>query len=146
VKRVFAVAAVAVLAACGGGGRLSHDAYQHELRSVARPLQAALLRPEAPNATRKQIARRVGEVQRALRRAADRLDALSPPHDADEANAHLVAALRKFAAALDGVRSAALGGTAEAIREANDEARRSPGATELNRAVGELTDAGYQVR
>jgi hypothetical protein len=145
-RRVSALAAVLLLAACGGGGgRLSHDAYQRELRSVARPLEATLLRPEAPTAGRAAITRRVDEVQQALRRAARRLEALRPPKDAEDANAHLVGGLRQYAAALDAVRAAALGGS-EAIREAKEQVSRSAGATALNRALGELSNAGYQVR
>jgi multidrug efflux pump subunit AcrB len=147
-RRASALAtALLVVAGCGGGGgRLSHDAYQRELRSAARPLQAALLQPQAPTAGRTAITRRVDEVQHALRRAARRLDGLRAPEDAEDANARLVDGLRTYAAALDAVRAAALGGSAEAIREALDQVSRGTGASDLRRAVGELADAGYQVR
>ena len=142
----LALAAVVLLGGCGGGGtRLSHDAYAHELRTIVRPLAATLLRPELANAGRAAITRRVDAVQRALRRAASRLDALRPPKDAAAANRQAVEGMREFAQSLDAVRAAAAGGTAEQLREAKAESSRSPGATKMNRALGELRDAGYRI-
>jgi hypothetical protein len=141
------LAVAAVLAACGGGGdRLSRAAYERELASVARPLQATLLRSEAPNASRAALARRVADVQGSLRRAAARLEVVRPPKDAAGANDRLAAGMREFAQSLDAVSAAARSGTAEEVREAKDAAGRSPGATKMNRALGELRDAGYAVR
>jgi len=104
-----------------------------------------LLRPELANAGRAAITRRVDAVQRALRRAASRLDALRPPKDAAAANRQAVEGMREFAQSLDAVRAAAASGTAEQLREAKAESSRSPGATKMNRALGELRDAGYRI-
>jgi hypothetical protein len=136
-----------VLSACGGGEeRLSHAAYDGELASVARPLQATLLRSEAPDTSRAALTRRVADVQGSLRRAAARLEALRPPKDAAGANDRLAAGMREFAQSLAAVSAAARSGTAEEVREAKDAAGRSPGATKMNRALGELRDSGYAVK
>jgi hypothetical protein len=131
-------------AGCGGGGdRLSKSAYEQRLRAVARPLNATLARPEPSRQSAARIARRVGEIQSALRRASRELDDLRPPEDAERANDRLADGMRAFADALDEVRVAARSGRAEAVREASAAASRSAGALEMNHAFGELRDAGY---
>jgi soluble cytochrome b562 len=143
------LAAAALGAACGGGSKaLTKPQYEQRMRAVIAPLNVQLARLSAAAAaagSARQAGGRIADVQGALRRAADELDAISAPRDVSSDHAEFVAGMREFADELDAARTAAEQGQAEALREAQAQAGRSEGARRLRRALGAIEDAGYDV-
>ena len=109
---------VLALAACGGSKStdgstasaaqpLSKAAYSTELQQVGTSLVTALNTFGKKFSSFKRIEASVGRGQAALKQAAARLAATTPPADARADNANLVSGLRSFAAQLANLKTAA---------------------------------------
>lgn len=105
---VLAAASIGVLAACGGEERLSREEFSDRLQSIDRreserferlAEQAMRLKPDQPLTD--EVKQGMREFAGGLRRAADELEALNPPEEAEEATETLIEALRERAAAFE---------------------------------------------
>jgi hypothetical protein len=130
---------VAALAGCGGSGddgALTHAQYQREVRGALVQLDVRIAGLRANETA-------IAQLRTALGDAADKLDALDPPTDADDANGELVDGLRAF--------EDTIAGEEETIRRARGlEARavlariaKSKGIARIQRAEADLREAGY---
>lgn len=141
------LAAVVLLAGCGGGGsRLSKQEYEQHLKQ-----DATLIAKAATNASTAdfnspaQYARRVAVAQQDMTRAAEDLDALRPPADADEDTRTIVVGVRYLAKALARLHhAAATSSFAEAQRVSSDIAA-SPEVKGVSTAIKDLKRKGYDV-
>ena len=91
------------------------------------------------------LAARVGAAQAELRSAADTLDSLRPPADAEHANAELAAGMRGYADDLDELRAAAERDDAAAQERFNRGVAANASVRRLAAAARELELLGYEV-
>ena len=123
------IAGTALLAGCGGGGgggeTLTKDEYQEKVTAAGKELAASFeeIGKEAQAMSKdvsslddaKQLFSNLSDVvakgEENLRTAADELDSISPPDDAQEANDKLVAGLEKMADDFGNLASALDGGS-----------------------------------
>jgi predicted small lipoprotein YifL len=140
---VPAAALLLALAGCGSGGRLTKPEYEQRLRQAGQELvraRAQLSRSKPKDEFKKGVE----AVQGALGKAADRLDGITPPVDAEPANARLVAALRKLAKDWDEVKSAADESPDAALAKAQKVARGQDSRNAFD-AITEIQRRGYDV-
>lgn len=130
---------VAALAGCGGSGGgdvLTRAQYQREVQQVLAQLDARIA---ALRANQTAIAR----LRTALGDAADRLDSLDPPADADDANGELVDGLRAFEETIADEEETILRARGLEARAVLARIAKSDGITRIRRAEADLRDAGY---
>ena len=143
----IAACAVLLLAACGGGSRLSQDAYRTKLAqvkqeaasaqtSVARGLQAKTLA---------QLRGRLDAFADSTQRIGDEVANLKPPQNAEAANTELADGLHETARA---TRDASkqitnLHTPREAISYLEQSTLNKQGARQVNEALTKLHQLGY---
>ena len=135
------LAAMLALGGCGGGGRLTVAGYEQKLRAAGEELSAAQGKLAGAR-SKDEFKTDVGELQRALRAAADELDDATPPADAESANDRLVDALHGLADDFDRVREAADEGIDAAVRSAQQVATGAA-SRQAQQAIAELRRRGY---
>jgi hypothetical protein len=146
---VTTVLFVSALAACGSSETppppLSRAAYSAELQQVGTSLVTALNSLGQRAGDYQRIETHVAVGQAALRRAAARLAASTPPMDARADNAKLVSGMRAFAAQLTSMQDAASRHDLEAVVAADRAADRSPAVKAMMAAVADLRRKGYKL-
>ena len=146
-----ALAGLAVLAGCGGGGdALSKEDYEQELAGAAADLTQAsqTLATELSSAMAgdggfDQAAEDLRAVRDQLDETAGQLDDLDPPEDAVEAHDRLVDALRAYSDDLEDVQGALEEGSEAAIAESLAGLEGLESVDDLRRAGSELEKLGY---
>jgi hypothetical protein len=138
-RKLAALALVAALAGCGGGGggnALTHAEYQQQVGRALAQLDARIATLRANEAA-------IARLREALGDAADRLDSLDAPSDADDAHGELVDGLRAFEETIADEQETI--GRARGLEARAVLARiaRSDGIVQIKRAEAELRDAGY---
>lgn len=140
-----AVPASALLTACGGPSE--EERYGERFTDVARPLTAELI--DLGNAvgvatSRRQIGAALGRADDALATARDGFAALDPPAGAAEAQAELLAAIKRFEREVDVARAALRSdgdrATGRALQDFNAQSRSF--AAQLGEIGQRLEDAG----
>jgi hypothetical protein len=138
------VAALLLLAGCGGDDRLSKEEYQGEVQGVGKTLGDALGGIDTSSAGGlDEVGGQVTGLQTALREAADDLDDLSPPADVEDAHEKLVDGIRGFADDLEQLAEAAESGDLTAIQTFQDVFTTSDSVRKIREAADELQDKGY---
>jgi multidrug efflux pump subunit AcrA (membrane-fusion protein) len=141
-KRLALLAvAGALLAGCGGSGRLSKSAYEQHLQTDGKTVQKTVtaLTKTAPTSLA-QFAQRVDAAEAAVKKAGDDLASLKPPSDAAADNAALVAAFGAIQSALERVKANPAGAQAIVTKlEASSELKAAEQAT------ADLKKKGYKV-
>lgn len=140
---VCALAAILVLAGCGGQERLSKPEYEQRVRSLYASVQEAF-RATAVGPT-EDLAARVEKAQEALRKAADQLDKAAPPKEVEGENEEIVEGMRRYADDLDQVREAAERGDQSAIDEFNEGISRNEPVEQIAEAAEEMKFKGYDL-
>ncbi len=145
-------AVVAVAAGCGGGDRLSKDAYQQELDTAIQKVEQAfaglgdsLQQLGSGSGSLDQVAAEVGTIQDELDSAADDLDGVTPPEDVEPSHDKLVEGMRGLSDDLEEFKTAIEGGDTGAIERFADDARSLPSVKQLEEASNELKEKGYDV-
>jgi hypothetical protein len=136
-------AIVLALAGCGGGGRLSKSQYEQKLHSAGNELTGAV-QQLAKARSKDEFKQDVGDVQHALDSAADTLDGVTPPQDAESANSRLVHGLHGLSQDFEKVKSAADDGIDAATRKAQ-QITTGGASREAQQAIEELRRRGYNV-
>ena len=136
-----------VVAGCGSSGtsgQLSRSAYEHELQSIGADVNAAIS-GASPRTSRnpRDIADQLESLRKRLDRAADDVDDLSPPDDAQNANDQLARALDDFddgfASLEDAIRKTDAAGARDATKDLQE------AATSAQVAVKALEAKGYDL-
>jgi len=143
----IAACAVLLLAACGGGSRLSQDAYRTKLAqvkqeaasaqaSVAKGLQAKTLA---------ELRGRLDAFAESTQRIGDEVANLRPPQNAEAANTELADGLRETARATRDASKqiTVLHTPREAISYLEHSSLNQKGAREVNDALSKLQQLGY---
>jgi hypothetical protein len=124
---------------------LSKAAYSAELEQVGTRLVTALNTFGKKFSSFKRIETSVGRGQAALKQAAARLAATTPPADARADNATLVSGLRSFALKLTNLRDAATRRNLKAVMAADRAIDHSPAVRAMMAAVADLQHKGYKL-
>jgi hypothetical protein len=140
--------AAAVGAGCGSSGsgsdRLSQSEYQARLRSIGGDLKDAMSGTSLNSAkSAEEVANAVAKLRRRLANAADAIDGLSPPENAEKANDTLAGALHEFDEARSSLEGAVRKKDVDAARTATQ--RIQTAVTSARSAVTDLEAAGYDV-
>ena len=159
-KTAATLLAVLALAACGGtkpssqagdgstttvAQPLSKADYSVELQQVGTSLVSALNTFGKKFTNFKTVERAVPRGQAALKHAAARLAAITPPADARADNAKLVSGMRSFAAQLAKLKSAAARHNLKAVLASDRRLDRSPLVRAMMAAAADLQRKGYKL-
>jgi hypothetical protein len=146
-KRLTFLTLIALVAACGGSGRLSKSQYQQRLKADSAAVQKVVteLTTSGTSSTLAGFATKVDAAEAAVKKAADDLAAAKPPKDVEADNAAVVAALRKIQASFEQMKkTAASGGTAAVLAQVAA-LERSPELKAAEQALGDMKKKGYDV-
>lgn len=142
---VAGLCAVALLAGCGGGERLSKHAYEQKIQTVYAGIKQAFAGSSTKVGSLRELATRVQVAQKELRKAANELDDVTPPKDVEEQNETLAKAMRSYAADLDRLGSAAERGDAQAVERFNQSIPDNESVNEMSEAAEEMIVRGYDL-
>ena len=146
VRRVGALAVVLVLAGCGGGSRLSQQEYeQHLQRDAVLTVKAITNSSTAASGGSAAYARRVALAQRDLRKAADDLESITPPQNAEADTSTIVTAVRFLETQLGKLRHAATTRDSAEAQAVSAAISSSQELKALQRALADLRRKGYDV-
>ena len=154
-KRIRIVVATLALglaaAGCGGDGggqRLTKEEYQQEVRQVgdtltksAEGLSGAFSQSDPESLD--QVAGEVEELQNAMNQAADDLEAMNPPEDAESAHDDLVDGIRGFSDEIGQVADAAREGNLQELQSFSESFSDSESVKKIEQATQELQSKGY---
>jgi mannitol-1-phosphate/altronate dehydrogenase len=142
----LAAAGLAMVAGCGGEERLSRDAFNDQLQTIARQgsaryerlaQQATRLKPDQP--LTEEVKHGMRQYAGALARAADQLDELNPPSGAEDETATLTEALRQRADAFE--QAARKPGVT--LRQLERQGSSTRAGEKIDRAFEQLRDDGF---
>ena len=140
-RLVLLVVAGLVLAGCGGSSRLSKAAYEQKLQADGNAVQSAVTAlTKTATTSVAQFATKVDAAEAAVKKAADDLDSIKPPSDAEADNAAIVAALRRIQTGLEQVKKSP---TTAAVIVGQIES--SPQLKAAVKATADLKKKGYKV-
>jgi hypothetical protein len=148
--RGFATLAVVllalVLAGCGGGGsRLSKSDYEQHLQSDGREITNAFKPLAQPPSSLDALSKELDTGVSKLRDAADDLDGVKPPKEAEKDNDKLATGLRKLADELDSLRNAAEKKDPTLVQKTLDGLRHSHALIDARAATEDLKKKGYNL-
>ncbi len=144
---VMALVLVLGAAACGGGGsddRLSKSEYQDQMGAIGSDLQEASAKVDISTTTDlDKVADAVGAFQGELDSAANKVDDLNPPADAEEETDKIADALHAFADEFGKMEKAARAKDKDALQQAQ-QAVITEGAA-AQQAANDLKAKGYDI-
>lgn len=145
----FATALAAVVAGCGGGGRVSHAhqlskaQYERKIQVDGRVLTTLGPTLACSRCSAAEFAKRIDAFGAAARKAADDLDATTPPTDAERDNETIVAGLRALPGLLDEFKKVV---TSEGDPlQAMSDLENSPELKAADTAASDLEKHGYKL-
>ena len=146
--RAFALAASVVALAIAGCGGDDKEDYVKEFNKVGNTLEKTLtsLGTDLTGSTDpKQIAGKLDEGAKALEDAADELDGIEPPDDAEKAHDKIVSGVKDLSATFEKGASEAKSGDLTKLVKTFSSIQGSQGASKIQEAQKELRDKGYKV-
>jgi hypothetical protein len=137
---LLAVAGV-LLAGCGGSGRLSKSGYETRLQTDGKAVQTSVTAlTKTATTSIADFATKIDSAEAAVKKAADDLDSIKPPSDAEADNTAIVAGLRRIQTGLEQVKKSPT--TAAAIV---GRIESSPELKAAEKATADLKQKGYKV-
>jgi uncharacterized lipoprotein len=140
-----AAAGAALLAGCGGSSRLSKTQYEQHIQRDGRDAQAAVVRAQGSITSPADLPKELAVATNAVKAAADDLDSIKPPKDADADNHTIVVGLRTIQAELEKLRVAANKHDISALRSAAAALQGSPEIRAAQQAANDLKKKGYKI-
>lgn len=146
-RTAFSVLAVVLLVAgCGGSSRLSkHDFERHLDRDATLAAKAATGASTADFNAPDVYARRIALAQKDMKKAADDLDGIKPPADAEKDVQSIVSGLRYLEHALGRLHDAAAKNSFSAAEKVSEDIQGSPEVKGVGSAIAALKRKGYDV-
>jgi hypothetical protein len=142
---LLALALILLPAACGGGGRLSKQGYEQQLKAAGKQTQAASSIVGNPSSSRTAFAKQLVTARRQMQAAADRLDGIKPPKDAEADTKAIVATLQFLADEIDKLQQAAARNDKAAAATVTADIQGSKEIAAGERAAADLKRKGYDV-
>jgi polyphosphate kinase len=144
-KLAFLLAALALVAGCGGGSsRLTKAEFEQHIQKDGNVLQKAITKLSAAKSLT-QLATEVGAAETAVKAAADDLDSVNPPADAETPTKTIVKALRSIDAQLKLLEQAAKDKDLLAVQKTAQTIQKSPEIAAAQVAAKELQKKGYKI-
>jgi hypothetical protein len=130
--------AVALVAGCGGGSnRMSKAEFEQHIQKDGSAIQKAI-KGLSSSSSLDDLATNIPPAEKAVKAAADDLDAANPPADAEDATNTIVKALRSIDTKLKQLQAAAKKGDVVAVQSA-------PEIAAAQQAANELKKKGYKI-
>jgi hypothetical protein len=145
-RTVLLVAVVAATAAgCGGdGGRLSKAEYEQKMKEIGTELRNASSGLDfSQTSDLEKLADTIATFRERLEDAANEVDDLNPPEDAETETQQIGDALHAFTDAFDKMEQAARDGKLQELQAAQQEIAAK--GAEAERATQSLEDKGYDI-
>jgi hypothetical protein len=146
-KRLAAVAfGVLLLAACGGSSRISKSQYEQHLQNDGKAVADTIrtLSGAQTSTDLGAIVKKVDSASAAVKQAADDLDSLKPPADAEADNTALVTGLRAIESGLAKLKKALATNPLQAAAIGRD-LQQAPEVKAAEKAAADLKKKGYKV-
>jgi hypothetical protein len=144
-KLAFLLAALALVAGCGGGSsRLTKAEFEQHIQKDGTALQTAVAKLGAAKSLA-ELATQVGVAETAVKAAADDLDSVKPPADAETPTKTIVKALRSIDAQLKLLEQAAKDKDLLAVQKTAQTIQKSPEIAAAQVAAKELQKKGYKI-
>jgi hypothetical protein len=144
-KLAFLLAALALVAGCGGGSsRLTKAEYEQHIQKDGTALQKAVAKLGAAKSLT-ELATQVGAAETAVKAAADDLDSVKPPADAETPTTTIVKALRSVDAQLKLLAQAANDKDLIAVQKTAQAIQKSPEIAAAQKAANDLKQKGYKI-
>jgi hypothetical protein len=146
-KRLAAVAfGVLLLAACGGSSRMSKSQYEQHLQNDGKAVADTIrtLTGAQTSTDLGAIVKKVDSASAAVKQAADDLDSLKPPADAEADNMALVTGLRAIESGLAKLKKALATNPLQAAAIGRD-LQQAPEVKAAEKAAADLKKKGYKV-
>jgi hypothetical protein len=144
-KLAFLLAALALVAGCGGGSsRLTKAEFEQHIQKDGKALQKVIAKLGAAKSLT-ELATQVGAAEQAVKAAADDLESVKPPADAESPTATIVKALRSIDAQLKLLEQAAKDNDLLAVQKTAQAIQSSPDIAAAQTAANELKKNGYKI-
>jgi hypothetical protein len=144
-KLAFLLAALALVAGCGGGSsRLTKAEFEQHIQADGKALQEVVVKLGAAKSLT-ELATQVGAAEKAVKSAADDLDSVKPPADAESPTKTIVKALRNIDAQLKQLEQAARDKDLIAVQKIAQAIQKSPDIAAAQKAAKELEKKGYKI-
>jgi hypothetical protein len=146
-KRLAPIALAAlVLAACGGSSRLSKSDYEQHLQNDGKAVANTIktLTGAESSTDLGAIVKKVDAAQAAVKQAADDLDSIKPPSDAEADNSAIVTGLRAIDSGLTKLKKALATNPLQAAAIGRN-LQQAPQVKAAEKAAADLKKKGYQV-
>ena len=146
-KRLAAIVfAALLLAGCGGSSRLSKSQYEQHLRDDGKAVSNTIktLTGAQTSIDLGAIVKKVDAASAAVKQAADDLDSVKPPADAEADNADLVTGLRAIESGLAKLKKALATNPIQAAAIGR-ELQQAPAVKAAEKAAQDLKKKGYKV-
>jgi flagellar hook-basal body complex protein FliE len=144
-RKAFVIAAVVLAAAgCGGSARLSKADYQRTMQSESQKLTSALQEAGLAASTSLQdFASKIGSLKPQLQRAADTVDGLHPPKDAEADTQKIADGLHRLVDVVSDIQKAAGSGSMAKVQMLVGKLQRV--GRSVQPAVSDLKKKGYDI-
>src|SRR5689334_11498322 len=146
-KRLAPIALAAVLlAACGGSSRLSKSDYEKHLQSDGNAVASTIrvLTGAASGGSLAGIVTKIDAASAAVKKAADDLDSVKPPSDAEADNTAIVTGLRTIESGLEKLKKALTTNPLEAAKIGRS-LQQDHAVKAAEKAAADLKKKGYKV-
>jgi hypothetical protein len=143
-KLALLLAAVALVAGCGGSGRLSKAKFEERIQNDGALVQQAVAKIRSKTSLT-SLAKQVALAEKAVKQAADNLDAAKPPADAEADVSAIVAGLRAIDVQLVKLQQAAKKGDRLAAGSAAQSIQGAPEVKAARKAAADLRKKGYDI-
>ena len=145
-KLAFLVAALALVAGCGGGSsRLSKAEFEQHIQADGKAVQQAVTKISGNPSSLGALAKQVAAAEGAVKAAADDLESVKPPADAEQETKTIVSALRTIDVQLQKLEQAAKKNDPVAAAAAGSAIQHSPEIAAAQKAANSLKKKGYKI-
>ncbi|HKI91198.1 MAG TPA: hypothetical protein VJ986_02760 [Gaiellaceae bacterium] len=145
------LAVAALVAGCGGGGggggskALTKAQYEQRVQADGKSLEQAITAISSNMTSLAELKSAVAKAQTGLKKAANDLESLTPPKEAEQANATFVTALRAIDKQLGALKTAADKGDMAAVLATVQGLATSKEAIAAQKAAASLKKLGYDL-
>jgi hypothetical protein len=144
-RMLVVAAAAALVAGCGGSGRLSKAQYEQRIQADGKAAQQAVTKAAGSLGSPGSLAAQISTARQAVKKAADDLDAAKPPKDAEADTHTIVVGLRTIETELGRLEGPAKKHDFAALQAGASALQGAPEIKAAQRAANDLKRKGYKI-